>query len=84
MFELNLNIARKAVTEIFESDGEKIDSCDSAKNVLIDMAYFMGKRDLGNNKKFLNLKEYVKKKNWKDAAESIGKSDWCTQIKDRF
>jgi GH24 family phage-related lysozyme (muramidase) len=45
MFELNLKEARKAVENIFESK-EKV-KCDSAKNVLIDMAYFMGKKELG-------------------------------------
>ena len=83
MFDSNLNEARKAVTEIFESDGKKV-SCDQAKNVLIDMAYFMGKKQLSNNKKFKNLKEYVEKENWKDAAESIKISDWCMQIKASF
>ena len=79
MFDSNLNEARKAVTEIFESDGKKV-SCDQAKNVLIDMAYFIGKKQLSNKKQMQNLEKYVAEGNWKDAAKSIEDSDWCKKI----
>ena len=46
MFENNLQLARSAVDNIFEPDNEIKVSCDLAKSVLIDMAYFMGKKAL--------------------------------------
>jgi hypothetical protein len=46
IFENNLQLARSAVDNIFEPDNEIKVSCDLAKSVLIDMAYFMGKKAL--------------------------------------
>ena len=46
MFENNLQLARSAVDNIFEPGNEIKVKCDLAKSVLIDMAYFMGKKAL--------------------------------------
>jgi GH24 family phage-related lysozyme (muramidase) len=74
LFEHNLNVARKRVVDIY---GDSF-TCPCAKNVLIDLAYNMG-RNILNSKDLETFNSLIKEGKWIPAAQALEKNPWCKQ-----
>ena len=75
LFFFNLESARKRVKTVFANNI----SCPCAEDVLVDMAYSMGKRFLVTNE-FETFNALIKDGKWTEAAEALDTQNeklWC-------